>query len=153
MFHRESDNLQTFLAGEGQLLEMIAAGAPLPEVLDKLCTALDVQVGNVVSFVLSLDDQEHALHTIARSAASFGLTPFSCTAILSPREEFIGTLEIYCCVRRKPNLSESRLIKRASHLAAIAIQHFNQDMHGESGSLDWNDATGGSLHEGPPSKN
>ena len=151
MFRQESYNLQTFLAGEGQLLELISEGAPLPQVLDKVCTALDVEVGNVVSFVLFPDDQEHALHTIAENAASFGLTSFSCTAILSPSDEFLGTLEIYCCVPRKPDLSESGLIERAAHLAALAIQHYNHDVHAES--LDWNGTTGGSPREGPPSNN
>ena len=63
--------------------------------------------------------QEHALHTIAQSAASFGLTSFSCTPILSPTEaEFLGTLETYCCFPRKPSLTESELIEQAAHLAA-----------------------------------
>jgi len=153
MYRQESKNLQTFLTGEGQLLELISEGAPLPEVLDRVCTALDVQVGNVVSLVLFPDDAEHALHSIEQSAARFGLSAFSCTAILSPTGEFCGTLEIYCCVPRKPNLSERGLIERAAHFAAVAIQHYKEDVQAESCSLDWNGATGGSPHEGPPSRN
>jgi hypothetical protein len=153
MYRQESDNAQTLLAGEGQLLELISEGAPLPQVLDKVCTALDVQVGNVVSLVLFPDDKEHTLHTVAQSAAEFGLTPFSCTAILSPSEEFFGTLEIYCCFPRKPNLNESELIERAAHLASLAIQHYYHDVNTERCSLDWNGTMGGSPHEGPPSSN
>src|SRR5246500_5000064 len=88
MYHHESDNAQTLFAGEGQLLELISEGAPLQHVLDKLCTALDVQLGNVVSLVLFPEDEEHTLHTIAQRAAKFGLSAFSCTAILSPSEKF-----------------------------------------------------------------
>jgi hypothetical protein len=153
MYRQESDNAETLLAGEGQLLELIFEGAPLPQVLDKVCTALDVQVGNVVSLVLFPDDEEHTLHTIAQSAASFGLTAFSCTAILSPSEEFFGTLEIYCCFPRKPNLSESELIERAAHLAALAIQHYRHDVDAERCSLDWTGATCRSRCDGPPSAN
>ncbi|HKM68014.1 MAG TPA: hypothetical protein VJX70_12675 [Candidatus Acidoferrum sp.] len=121
MFRRESKIIQTVLAGEGHLLDLISKGAPLPQVLDKVCTALDLQVGNVVSLVQFLDDEEHTLHTIAQSAAEFGLTAFSCSAILSPNGEFFGTIETYCCVPRKPTASENQLIKRAAHLAALAI--------------------------------
>ncbi|HXJ10876.1 MAG TPA: GAF domain-containing protein [Candidatus Limnocylindrales bacterium] len=153
MYRQESDNLQTFLTGEGQLLELISEGAPLPEVLDRVCTALDVQVGNVVSLVLFADDAEHALHTIEQSALKFGLTAFSCTPILSPSGELFGTLEIYCCVPRKPTLSESGLIERAAHFAAVAIQHYNHDVQAESCSLNWDGATRGSPHEWPPSSN
>jgi hypothetical protein len=153
MYRQESGNAQTLLAEEGQLLELISEGAPLPQVLDKVCTALDVQVGNVVSLVLFPCDEEHALHTIAQSAAEFGLTPFSCTAILSPSEEFFGTLEMYCCFPRKPTHSESELIERAAHLAALAIQHYNHELDAEDWSLDWTGATGRSPHEGPPSSN
>lgn len=153
MYRQESDNAQTLLEGEGQLLELISEGAPLPQVLDKVCTALDVQVGNVVSLVLFPGDEEHALHRIAQTAATFGLSAFSCTAILSPSEEFFGTLEMYCCFPRKPTLGESELIERAAHLAALAIQHYQHDVDAERCFLDWNGATGGNPHEGPPSSN
>ena len=153
MYRQESDNAQTLLAGEGQLLELISEGAPLQQVLDKVCTALDVQIGNVVSLALFPENEEHTLHTIEQSAARFGLSAFSCTAILSPSEEFFGTLEIYCCFPRKPTLSESKLIERAAHLAALAIQSFNHDMDAECCSLDWNGTTRRGPHERPPSSN
>ena len=153
MYRQESDNVSTLLAGEGQLLEMISAGAPLPEVLDRVCTVLDLQVGNVVSLVLLPDDGEHTHHAIARSAAKFGLTSFSCTPILSPTEEFFGTLEMYCCFPRKPSICESELIDRATHLASLAIQQYQHDQDAESCSLEWIGATRRRPCEGPPSAN
>ena|ERR1700739_2419151 len=153
MYRQESDNVQALFAGEGQLLELISEGAPLQQVLDKVCTALDVQIGNVVSLALFPENEEHTLHTIEQSAARFGLSAFSCTAILSPSEEFFGTLEVYCCFAREPTISESKLIARAAHLAALAIQQYNHDMDAESRSLDWNGAMGRSAHERPPSSN
>lgn len=153
MYRQESDNTQTLLAGEGQVLELISEGAPTPQVLDRICMALDSQVGNVVSLVLFPDDEEHKLHTIEQSAATFGLTAFSCTALLSPSQEFFGTLEVYCCFPRTPTLSESVVIERAAHLAVLAIQLHNRDVDTESCSLDWNGTTGRSPREGPPSTN
>lgn len=153
MHRLESDNVQTLLAAEGQLLEMISAGAPLRQVLDKVCTALDLQVGNVVSLVLLPDDGEHTLHRIAHSAEKFGLTSLSCVAILSPGEEFLGTLETYCCFRRKPTLNECELIARTARLAALAIQHYHHELETEDWPLDWMGVTGKDPCQGPPSSN
>ena len=153
MYRQEPNNVQTLLAGEGQLLELISEGAPLPQILDRVCTAIDVQLGNVVSFVLLPNDTEHTLHTFELSAVTFGLTPFSCKPILSTEEEFLGTLETYCCFPRKPSLTENELLERAVHLAALAIQHYNYDMDPESCSLEWMGASGRSLHGRPPSSN
>jgi hypothetical protein len=153
MYRQESDNVQTLLAVKGQLVELISEGEPFPQVLDKICTALDVQLGNVVSLVLLPDDGEHTLHKIAHSAAKFGLTLFGCVAILSPSEVCLGTLETYCCFPRKPTLGESELVERAVRLAALAIQHYNENLDTESCSLDWNGATRGSPHQRPPSNN
>ena len=153
MYRQESDNSQALLAGEGQLLELISEGAPLPQILDRVCTGLDVQVGNVISLVFLRDDEEHTLHKIEDSAATFGLIAFSCTPILSTEEEFLGTLEMYCCFPRKPTLSESGLIERATRLAALAIQHYNHEVGAADWPRDWTPATPKSPCEGPPSGN
>ena len=133
MYRHESDIVQTSLVAEAQLLEMICAGAPLAQILDSVCTGLDVRVGNVVSLVLLSDDGEHTLHKIAHSAAKFGLSAFSCVPILAPSGEFLGTLETYCCFCRKPTLYESELIESAARLAALAIQHYQHEFDTE----DW----------------
>ena len=155
MYRQESDNMQTLLPGEGHLLELISTGAPLPQVLNKVCTALDVQVGNVVSLVLFPDDEEHTAHTIANTAAEFGLSVFSRTAILSPSEEMFGTLEIYCCFPRTPAPSEDRLIQRATHLAGLAIQHHYHGRDSGNFSLHWNGASviGSRSRRTPSSRN
>lgn len=150
MYRQESDSVQTFLAGETQLLELISEGAPLPQILERVCAAIDTQLGTTVSLVLLPDDAEHTLHTFERSAATFGLTPFSCTPILSTEAEFLGTLETYSCFPRTPNHIESALIEQAANLAAVAIEHCNLDVSAESCSLDWNGATRGIPHEKPP---
>jgi hypothetical protein len=150
---QESDGMQTLLAGEGHLLELISTGVPLPQVLNKVCTALDVQLGNVVSLVLLPDNEEHTAHTIANTAAEFGLSVFSRTAILSPSEELFGTFEIYCCFLRTPAPSEDKLIQRATHLAALAIQHHYHGRDPGNFSLDWNGAIDRGSREASPSRN
>ena len=137
MYPQESDTMQILHFGEGHVLELISTGAALPEVLDKICTALDVQMGNVVSVVLFLDDDEHFTHTIAQYAAECGLTVFSCTAILSPSDELLGTLETYSYLRRSPTENETTLIERATRLAALAIQLYDHAPDSESPSSPW----------------
>lgn len=153
LYRPESDPIQTLLVGEGSLLDLISTGAPLAHVLDKICTGLDLQVGNIVSLVLFSDDKEHTAQTIAQSAAHFGLSVFSCTAILSPSEELLGTFEVYCCFPRSPSPSESKLIERAAQLAALAIQGHNHEQDSGRFPFHRRGATGRNFREGPPSKN
>jgi len=153
MYRQPSDDMHSLLAGEGQLLELISEGAPLPKVLDKICAALDVQLGNVVSLVLLPDDEEHTLHTFAHNAVAFGLTPFNCTPIVSAEEEFLGTLETYCCFPREAGPAETDPIQRAVQFAALAIQHYKHDVDAESCAPDWMGATRRRPCEEPPSTN
>ena len=135
------------------MLELISAGAPLAQVLNELCTALDLQVGNIVSLVLFPDDVEHAGHTIARSAVEFGLFVFCCAAIVSPDEELLGTFEAYSCLPLGPTPSECKLIERAVHLAALAIQRHHDQRDSGSFLFHWKRATGRSPRTTPPSRN
>lgn len=140
MYPHESDTIPTVLVGESRLLELISTNAPLPGVLNKICAALDVQLGNVVSLVLSAEDNEHSLHRLADQASLFGLFVFCCSAILSPREQLLATLETYCCCERTPTASEASLIRRASQIAALAIQQHEHELdpwHFASSSSGW----------------
>ncbi len=137
MCPQESDATPTVLLGEGRLLELISADVPLPEVLNRICAALDVQVGNVVSVVLSSHDDEHSLHELAEQAVQFGLYVFSCCAILSKSEQLLGTLETYSCLTRRPAVSQTKLIQRASQLAALAIERHDREQEPWSLALSW----------------
>jgi hypothetical protein len=53
----EPDTIPTQLGGESYVHELISGGAPLPEVLDRLCSAINVEIGNVASVVLLADCQ------------------------------------------------------------------------------------------------
>jgi hypothetical protein len=153
LYPQESETIQTLQFSEGHVLELISTGAALPDVLDKICIALDVQMGNVVSVVLFLDDDEHFTHTIAQYGAEFGLSVFSCTAILSQSDELLGTFEIYSCFQRGPTRNENMLIERATYLAALAIQLYDHAPDCESPSLTWRGTLGRSSREEPPPEN
>ena len=153
LYRQKSDTVQTLLVGESHVLELISTGAPLTQVLDKLCIALDVQVGNAISLVLFPDDAEHFTHTIAQFAAQSGLSVFCCMAILSLNEELLGTLEMYSCLPRTPTPVEGRVIERAALLAALAIQRHHHEYDSGSLSSDWGGTTGKIPRERVPSKN
>jgi hypothetical protein len=127
------------LVGERHILELISLGAPLSSILNTLCAAIDVQIGNVVSLAL-LSNEEHALHAIAHSAGEFGLHIFCSAAILSGNDDLLGTLEMHCCGPRSPTANDFQIIDRATHLAAVAIQHGGEDC--VSFSRRWNGAIG-----------
>lgn len=150
---QESETIQTLQFSEGHVLELISTGAALADVLETICTALDVQMGNVVSMVVFLDDDEHFTHTIAQHGAECGLSVFSCTAILSQSDELLGTFEIYSYLRRSPNGNETMLIERAISLAALAIQLYDHAPDSESAYSPWRGALGKKSREKPTSEN
>jgi hypothetical protein len=118
---RELNVVPYRLAAERRILQLISLGASLCGILDTLCTAIDVQLGNVVSRI-SLSEQEHDPHPVASRAGGFGLSILWSEAILSETDDLLGTLEVYCCDRRSPTANEFRIIERAVYLAAVAIQ-------------------------------
>ena len=117
-----NDNTRSQLVGERQILELISMGAPTPTILNRLCAAVDVQIGDVVSLVFLPNGEENDLWSITQSAAQVGLNVFSTTNILAHDKTLLGTLEIYSCDPRRPTPNECHLIARVIHLAAIALQ-------------------------------
>ncbi|MGA9473000.1 MAG: GAF domain-containing protein [Terriglobales bacterium] len=114
---------------EGQILELISLGAPLAGILNRLCIAIDVQIGDVISLVSLADAQENHLCSITQRALEVGLDVFSSTGILSVEQTLLGTLEIYACDPRRPRQDEYELIERVSHLAAIALQRHTDEQN------------------------
>jgi hypothetical protein len=145
LHRRCSGKEETLLHGESSALELISMGAPLPWVLDKLCAAIDLQIGNIVSVILPADDQEYDLH--AHNALQFGLHVFWSGSILLRNEDVLGSLQIYCCVSRSPTPFELQLIERVTHLAALAFQRRNAGDDCEDSSKDWANALRRGAHE------
>jgi hypothetical protein len=114
--------MRFLLNAEEQLLQSIATHTPLPEVLNKICIALDCRIGNVVSLV-SLPGNDPSMRAgIAISALRFGLHIFCSESLVAENNEVLGFLEMYSCVPRLPSSRESQWINRATCLAAIAIK-------------------------------
>ena len=141
---QSSGRKETLLRGEESILELISMGAPLPGVLNRLCAAIDLQIGNVVSVILPADNQE--LHAVTRKAVQFGLQVFWSGSIPLRNEDVLGSLQMYCCVSRPPTPFELQLIERVTHLAALAIQRQNDEEVFERFSKDWT-GTRRSLNE------
>jgi hypothetical protein len=134
---RFSGRKETLLHGENGILELISMGAPLPEVLNRLCGAVDLQIANLVSVITLADDQAHDLPTITKRAARFGLHVFWSASIPLRDEAPLGWLEMYNCVSRDPVPLELQLIERVTHLAALAIQRHNHGEDFRSPSSNW----------------
>lgn len=114
--------IQYLLKAEEQILRSISARAPVPQILNGICCALDCQIGNMVSLISLPENDATSAAEIARNAALFGLYIFFSAGIVAESGEELGSLEMYCCVPRNPSLREFQLIERAACLAAIAIE-------------------------------
>jgi hypothetical protein len=97
-------NIQFLLDAEEQLLLAISTRAPLKEILNGICSALDCQIGSVVSLISLLGNDADDLSIIARKAAVFGLFPFCSESVLAETHEVLGTLKLYCVAFRAARL-------------------------------------------------
>jgi hypothetical protein len=116
------EKTQYLLSAEEQLLQSISARAPLAQVLNKICSVLDWDIGNVVSLISPPEEDATDLADMVANAKRFGLYSFCSAGVLAENDELLGSLEMYSCVARSPSLEEVQLIQRAACLAAIAIQ-------------------------------
>src|SRR5271163_5140631 len=144
---RGTGKRQTDLLGEKSILDLISTGAPLAEILNNLCTAIDLQIGNIVSVMLLPDDAERDFKTIAHGALQFGLHLYWSADIGLGDEDVLGSFEMYCCVPRTPTAFELKLIQRATHLAALAIRRYYGDEDLSSACIAWKRALEKRSHE------
>lgn len=133
-----SDDTQSVLRQESRILELLLADEPLPVVLNNLCVAIDLQVGNVVTIIWLAGDPEGDLETVKRRAVQFGLHLFWSGNVALPGGKVLGYLEIYGCDPRTPTPSELQLIDRVAHLAALAIRREQDEHNAEHSYMDWN---------------
>ena len=92
--------VQYLLEAEEQILRSIAVRAPVPRILNEICTALDCRIGNMVSLISLREDEVGDTVEIARNAALFGLYIFFSGPIFGASGGEIGSLEMYCCTAR-----------------------------------------------------
>ena len=121
--HRHfDDKIHNLLSAKEQDFQSNSVRAPLPEVLNRICSALDSQIGNVVSLIALPGDDAGDLAAMSMNAALFGLHAFCSERVVAENDEVLGSLEMYCCVPRSPTAREFQLIERAKCLASIAIK-------------------------------
>ena len=150
---QSDDKIQYLLSEEKNLLQSISAGAPLPGVLNGICSSLDCQIGNVVSLISLPGDDPGELAAIAVNAALFGLYTYCSEGIVAENDERIGSLEMYCSFPRSPSAGESQLIERAKCLAAIAIKRNQKALRQDHCGLRRNRPVQGRVLETPVSTN
>ena len=152
MLPRDSDGkIQYVLGAEEQLLQSISSGERLPEVLNGICSALDCQIGNVVSLISLPGDDPSELAAVAMNAALFGLYTFCSEGIVAENDELLGSLDTYCSLPRSPSASESQWIERAKCLAAIAIKLDQEAAHQRNHGARANQPVRGRVLEWPVS--
>jgi hypothetical protein len=110
------------LNSEEKILQSIAGRAPVPKILNEICTALDCQIGSIVSLISLPEDDVTSTSQMARNAALFGLHVFFSTGVFAESGEELGALEVYCSTPRDPVSDEVHLMERAACLAAISIE-------------------------------
>lgn len=131
--HRNCENKSRYLlSAEEQPIQSIPAAAPLRELLNRICSALDRDIGN---------------------AKHFGLYPFCSAGVFSENDEFLGSLEAYSCVPGSPSIEELALFERATCLAAVAIELYNEASHHENRHIPAHRPVPGYVLEWPCSLN
>jgi len=152
--HRSADDkIQYLLQAEEQLLQSISSHASLPKVLNEICSALDFQIGNVVSLITLPDDDPGELADLALNAARFGLHTFCSEGVIAENDDLLGFLEMYSSVPRDPTAEEVQLIERAKCLAAIAIERECEPGHQGNCGKEGHRASRGHLLEWPACRN
>ncbi len=105
------DKIEYLLRAEEQFLQSISALiiGPFLEVLDRICSAIDSQIGNMVSLISLPDDDVTDHPAIAGIAALFGLHAFCFAGVVAENDELLGSLEMYCCFPRRPSFPRASI--------------------------------------------
>lgn len=120
------EGIPYLMRAEEDILNSICAGEPIAQLLNRICRALDCEIGNVVSLVSVLDDNTMDFRAVAENAKRFGLHSFCSLGVVVENGELLGILDIYSCGPELPSAWELTLIERAGCLAAIAIERENE---------------------------
>jgi len=148
------NRIQYLLKTEEQILQSISARTPISKVLNDICNALDCEIGNMVSLISMQDDNAISGAEVLHSAVLFGLYRFFAAVIIAENNgEELGSLEMYCCVLRKPSPREFQLIERAVCLAAIAIKRYRRAGDGGNCRIHGVRSERGYVPETPTSMN
>ena len=110
---------EAFRAGQQQVLEMIATGAPLDQVLTLLVHVVEDQCEGMECAVLFADTDG----TPGQIGGPARQQPCWSTPILSPSKKVLGSFAMYCGTDREASREELRVMEIAADLAGAAIDH------------------------------
>jgi hypothetical protein len=152
--HYSENRIQYLLKTEEQILQSISARAPISNILNDICHALDCEIGNMVSLISVPDENAISGAEVLHSAVLFGLYRFFAVVIIAENNgEELGSLEMYCCVSRDPSPREFQLIERAVCLVAIAIKRYRETGDGGNCRIHGIRSARGYVPETPTSMN
>ncbi|HEY5756045.1 MAG TPA: PAS domain-containing protein, partial [Steroidobacter sp.] len=118
----ELKQAETLLTGEVQLLEMVARGRPLTQVLEALCRLVEQLADGCLCNVVLTDatgtDPNLSTHEFTSKTSM---------PILSSRDEVLGFLSIYRRVETSATPGERELIDRFAKIAGISIERAQAD--------------------------
>src|SRR4029450_7227702 len=112
------------LAGQAQVLDLIARDAPLMETLDALAKVIEAEASGARRAILRLEGRSEQLHRAPPPAplAPRLRPPWSTPPIAADGGPVLGVLTVYFDEPRRPGLAEQSLLELAAHLADIAIE-------------------------------
>ncbi|HEY0685761.1 MAG TPA: PAS domain-containing protein [Steroidobacter sp.] len=124
----ELKQAETLLTGEVQLLEMVARGRPLTQILDALCRLVEKLADQCVCSVVLVDTDGSDLRVgVDPEPPSSEFTSKSSMPILSSRDEVLGFLSIHYRKGASCLSGERELIDRFAKIAGISIERAQAD--------------------------
>jgi PAS domain S-box-containing protein len=119
------------LSAEKRVLERIAVGAPVAEVLEMIARATEAQsTDGMLCSILMLDDHgERLLHGAAPSLPAAENEAAQCDSnrIVSADGTVLGTVAMYYPAPHEPGAHDRELIRSATHLAGIVLEKDRTD--------------------------
>src|SRR6267154_1108358 len=119
----QQEREEPFYAGQTRVLEMVAANAPLPEILTNLVLLMEAQAEGMLCSILVLTaDGMRVRHGAAPSLPEAYVKAVNGAPIGSHQRDVIGSFAMYRQEQRGPNAEEAHLTQIATHIAGIAIE-------------------------------
>jgi hypothetical protein len=110
------DRIQYLWSAEERLLQLISTHTPLPKLLNEICSALDCQIGNVVSLISLPGGDDSELAAIAMNATLFGLHTFCSEEIVAEKNCSDFWRCIAACRDPRPAVNPNSLNARSAWL-------------------------------------
>lgn len=120
---------EALLTGEVRVLEMVARGRPLTEVLEALCRLVEQLADGTLCSILLIEPNGARSRVGADPSlpAQHGLSSCWSMPILSHREAVLGIFSIYRREEVDPTASERELVDRITKIAGITIERTQAD--------------------------